>query len=363
MEDGGSKFPNGHRSVDRTGNSDYLDIIKPIKERNVAYDDRSVKPMSASLMRARIATKILAGLYEDVPTMLTSAIRLAVELPGGKGHAGPPYPFTIGVSPAWCSGLNGAKLVASGKLDLVWLNPSIIPSMAVRGAGPFKRKHPLRALAVFPSWDRLVIAVSPKLGVRTMEELIKKKPKMRVSIAVNDCVDFAIKFLLKAHGISQRDFVKWGGRVDEVVRPSNPHRREGIVSGKLEMVIDEGMDSWGDVAVEHGMIFLSYSEPVLRKLEKYGFQRARVDGGRVAGINEPTTVVDFSGWPIVVHKKFPDDLAYHIAGVLDKIREEIPYDAATTPSMNSLCTNTEAGPLDFPLHPGAERYYRGKGYL
>jgi hypothetical protein len=38
--------------------------------------------MSASLMRARIATRILSGLYEDVPTMLTSAIRLMVELPG-----------------------------------------------------------------------------------------------------------------------------------------------------------------------------------------------------------------------------------------------------------------------------------------
>jgi len=45
-------------------------------ENEVSYDDRSVKSMSASLMRARIATKILAGLYEDVPTMLTSAIRL-----------------------------------------------------------------------------------------------------------------------------------------------------------------------------------------------------------------------------------------------------------------------------------------------
>ena len=215
----------------------------------MAYDDRSVKPMSASLMRARIATKILSGLYEDVPTLLTSAIRLMVELPGGSANSGPPYPFTIGVSPAWCSGLNGAKLVASGKLDLVWLNPSIIPSMAVRGVGPFRRKYPLRALAVFPSWDRLVIAVSPKLGVSTMEELIEKKPKMNVSIAVNDCVDFAIKTLLKAHGISQRDFIKWGGTVDEVVRPSNPHRRDGIVSGDVHMVIDEGMDSWGDVAV------------------------------------------------------------------------------------------------------------------
>jgi TRAP-type uncharacterized transport system substrate-binding protein len=329
----------------------------------VAYDDRSVKPMSASLMRARIATKILSCLYEEVPTLLTSAIRLMVELPGGQARKGPPYPFTIGVSPAWCSGLNGAKLLASGKLDLVWLNPSIIPSMAVRGVGPFEKKHPLRALAVFPSWDRLVIAVSPRLGVNSMEELIARKPKMRVSIAVNDCVDFAIKCLLKAHGISRRDFVRWGGKVEEVVRPSNPQRRQGIISGRLDMIIDEGMDSWGDVAVEHGMKFLSYSEPVLDKLEKYGFKRARLDHGRIAGINEPTTVVDFSGWPIVVRRNFPDELAYHIAGVLDKIREEIPFDAAETPSMRQLCTDTEAGPLDFPLHPGAERYYRERGYL
>jgi len=329
----------------------------------MSYDDRSVKPMSSSLKRARIAARIFAGLYEDVPTMLTSAVRLMVELPGGKTHSGPPYPFTIGVSPAWCSGLNGAKLVSSGKLDIVWLNPSAIPSMAVRGIGPFRKASPLRALAVFPSWDRLVIAVSPRLGVRSMEELISKKPKMNVSIAVNDCVDFAIRYLLKCHGISQNDFTAWGGTVDKVVRPSNPHRREGIVSGTLDMVIDEGLDSWGELAVAHGMIFLSYSEAVLRKLETYGFQRARLDHGRVAGIVEPTMVVDFSGWPIVVHEKFPDDLAYHIVGVVDKIREEIPYDAPETPSMKQLCSNTEAGPLNFPLHPGAERYYRERGYL
>ena len=41
----------------------------------MAYDDRSIKPMSASLMRARIAARLFAGLYETVPTLLTSAGR------------------------------------------------------------------------------------------------------------------------------------------------------------------------------------------------------------------------------------------------------------------------------------------------
>jgi TRAP-type uncharacterized transport system substrate-binding protein len=52
-----------------------------------------------------------------------------------------------------------------------------------------------------------------------------------------------------------------------------------------------------------------------------------------------------------------------IAGLLDTIDEEIPYNAGETPWSQQLCTHTEAGPPDFPLHPGAERYYREKGHL
>lgn len=330
----------------------------------VAYDDSSVKPMSASLMRARIATRIVAGLYEDVPKLMTSAVRLMVELPGSSQEAGPPYPFTCAVSPAWCSGVRGARLVGTGKIDLGWLNPSAIASMAFRGKGPFRRPYPLRAIAVFPSWDRLVIAVSRKLGVGSMEELKKKRPAMRVAVAKNDCVDFAVRALLGAHGLKLQSFVEWGGTVEPVERPSNPRRLQGIASGEIHMVIDEGMDSWGQTALDHGMLFLPFSEKVLTRLERYGFRRARLGGGRLHGeIPETTEVADYSGWPIVVHEGVAEELAYHVAAVLDRIHDEIPYDAAQPPPMATLCRDTPEGPLDIPLHPGAERYYRERGYL
>ncbi len=330
----------------------------------MVYDDRSVKPMSASLMRAKIATRLLAGLYEDVPTLMTSAVRLMVEMPGSSREGGPPYPFTFAVSPAWCSGIEGARLVGSRKLDIVWLNPSVIATMAYLGKGPFRRSSPLRALAVFPSWDRLVVAVSGKLGIRSMEELKEKRPALRVSVADNDCVNFAIRALLKVHGLKLESFTEWGGVVEPVVRPSNPRRREGIISGEIDVVIDEGMDSWGQVALDHGMVFLPFSEKALAKLERYGFQRVPLAGGRLKGnIPESTVVVDFSGWPIIMHASLPDELAYHMAAVLDRLREEIPYDSAQVPPMSSLCRSTEDGPLNIPLHPGAERYYREHGYL
>jgi len=330
----------------------------------MAYDDRSVKPMSASLMRARIAARLFAGLYENVPTLLTSAVRLAVEMPGGSRHSGAPYPFTFAVRPAWCSGLKGARLVGAGKLDVVWINPSVITTMAYLGKGPFRRAYPLRALAVFPSWDRLVIAVSPKLGIRSMEELKEKRPAMRVSVAKNDCVDFAIAALLKAHGLTLNSFVEWGGAVEPVERPSNPRRRDGIISGEMDMVIDEGLDSWGQLGLDHGMIFLPFSEKALKKLERYGFTRAPLAGGRLKGeIPTSTTVVDYSGWPIVTREDFPEELAYQFVAVLDQLREQFPYDSAEIPPMSSFCRTTGQGPLDIPLQPGAERYYRERGYL
>jgi len=316
------------------------------------------------MMRARIATKMLAGLYETVPALLTTAVRLMVELPGSPHEPGPPYPFTFAVSPAMYSGLKGARLVGTGKVEIGWLNPSVIATMAHLGKGPFRRSYPLRALAVFPHWDRLVIAVSRDLGIQSIEELKAKRPALRVSVAENDCINFAIHALLRANGLKLASFTEWGGSIDPLVRPSNPRRREGIISGEIDMVIDEGVNSWGHLALEHGMVFLPFSKKVLGRLERQGFKRAPMASDRFTGkLQEPTEVIDFSGWPIVVHADFPEELAYRLTAVLDDIHEEIPYDAAQIPAMSSLCRSTEAGPLGVPLHPGAERYYREKGYL
>jgi uncharacterized protein len=330
----------------------------------MAYDDRSVKGMSSSLMRARIGTKLLSGLYDSVPTLMTSAIRLMVDLPGASSAAGPPYAFNISISPAWCSGIKGARLVARGKIDIGWINPSIIASMAYHGRGPFRSPMPLRVLAVFPSWDRLVVAVSARHGIRSMAELIEKRPALRVSVADNDCVNFAIKAALRAHGLSFQSFEDWGGAVEPVVRPSNPRRIEGIASGEVDAVIDEGLTSWAPTAVQHEMNFLHFSPKAMTWLDRYGFGRAPLDGPIFEGkLKDPVEAVDFSGWPIVTRADLPEELAYHIVGVIEQMREDIPYDTPGIPPMKHFCSDTPDGPLDIPLHPGAERYYREKGHL
>ena len=116
--------------------------------------------------------------------------------------------------------------------------------------------------------------------------------------------------------------------------------------------------------MQQGWVFLPFSKKALARLAGYGFKRAPLAGGRLHGsFDGPTEVIDYSGWPIVTHAELPDDIAYHMIGVLERIREEIPYDSAQIPPMSSFCRSSEESPLDIPLHPGAERYYREKGYL
>ena len=49
---------------------------------------------------------------------------------------------------------------------------------------------------------------------------------------------------------------------------------------------------------------------------------------------------------------------------LDARRDTIPSDEGTPPlPVHLMCKDTREGPLDIPLHPAAEAFWRERGYL
>jgi TRAP-type uncharacterized transport system substrate-binding protein len=77
--------------------------------------------------------------------------------------------------------------------------------------------------------------------------------------------------------------------------------------------------------------------------------------------NIPT--IDFSGWPMVVRADMPNDVAYALCEALEIRRKVIPTDNFKPLRISQLCANDAEGPFDVPLHPGAKRFYRERGYL
>jgi TRAP-type uncharacterized transport system substrate-binding protein len=73
--------------------------------------------------------------------------------------------------------------------------------------------------------------------------------------------------------------------------------------------------------------------------------------------------VDFSGWPMIVHARMPDDVAYALCEAIEQRKDVFPTDNYRPLDIAQLCANDEQAPYDAPLHAGAQRFYRERGFL
>ncbi|MCY4488546.1 MAG: hypothetical protein OXF11_15750 [Deltaproteobacteria bacterium] len=262
------------------------------------------------------------------------------------------------------------KMLADGKISMAWINPSASVTLAYKGKGPLEGRMPLRTIAVFPSWDAMGFAVHESTGITSLKQIVRERIPLRLSTGptgkrslVDTPVAYTVASVLQAAGMSIADIRKWGGRIQSVTRPSHPDRRAAIENGKVNAVFDEGIKSWGQTAVDNGFRYLSIDGPVLRRLKAMGYREAVLPKNHFKGMTEDVTTVDFSGWPMVVRKDMPDEVAYALCEALELRRKTIPTDNFKPLSVAQLCANDEEAPYDVPLHPGAKRFYRERGYL
>ena len=257
--------------------------------------------------------------------------------------------------------------MAGGEVALAIVNPSATLTLAYRGTGPFSEPLPVSTIAVIPSRDEYVFAVSSKTGLRTFDEIAAAKPRLR--IGVRDQRDHSLHFMLddimRVSGFSRDDVAAWGGEfrfTGGVPDPESPKFR-ALVDGTLDAVWDEGADEWLPAALAAGMTILSLSEPAVQRLEKLGYRRAVLAASRYPQLPSDVLTVDFSGWPVFVHAGVSDDLVTQICAALRKRVGDIPWQEDAPLTIERMVRNAADAPYDVPLHPAAERYWREQGVL
>ena len=265
-------------------------------------------------------------------------------------------------------GTGPALLVGQKKYSFGFGNPVGLSAMAYLGRGFYKKKIPLRAIGVFPTWDRLIFAVRRDTGIQSLEEVKQKKYPLRISTRRRGKLQttiYAIEEVLKAYGMSYRDIEKWGGKIIEAPNPSGPVRREHIQSGEADAVFDEGIKSWGPTALNAGMRFLPINDAAAKHMTKIGFPSAMLTRKHYPKLEDDIRCVDFSGWTYFCHADLLNHIAYNMAKAVDLCYKKIPVDHfdKRPMTMREFCRSGEAGQLNIPLHPGAKKYFREKGYL
>jgi TRAP-type uncharacterized transport system substrate-binding protein len=256
--------------------------------------------------------------------------------------------------------------VASDEVQVAIINPAGVLALALRGKGPFKSPIPLRAITVIPSPDQLAFAVAERTGMKSLADIRERRFPLRISIRgqMDHSLHLVVKEVLSAVGFSLDDIVSWGGHVRyDAGLPNTPTRLGAVLRGEADMIIDEAVRSWVDAAVESEMRILPFDEPLLEKLEGLGFRRAVIPKASYTKLKEDVPTLDFSGFPVYTHVNVPDTIVTSICSALEARKEKIPWQEEGPLPLNRMCRDTPEGPLNIPLHPAAERFWRARGYL
>jgi TRAP-type uncharacterized transport system substrate-binding protein len=333
---------------------------------------------NAKIQRAKGLLELAAAMYEtSLSFQTTRAAEQVLQTESRVGHE-----LNLSLIAASREGSNSVNLsfaadsfaelkgVADGKYALVWVNPSAAATLAYRGTGPFRRKLPLRVIATFPSYDVMGFAVHKSTGMTSLSQIKKELFPLRLSTNVTaqhaltaSPTMFTVTAVMKAAGFTLADLRKWGGKVQSVSRPSHPDRREAIQNGTVNAVFDEGIKSWGQTALDNGFVYLPIEGQVLRRLSSMGYRTSVVPKSRFRGMPADVATVDFSGWPMVVRADMSNNVAYALCEAIEKRKDVIPTDNFKPLDIGQLCANDEEAPYNIPLHPGARRFYRERGYL
>lgn len=257
-------------------------------------------------------------------------------------------------------------IVAAGEMQLAISNPAMYLALALRGTGPFTRPIALRAITVIPSPDQLAFAVTDRTGLKSLHDVRERRYPLRVSMrgqrdhALHPIVDE----VLAAAGFSLGDIVSWGGQVryDDGL-PMRSNRFGAMQRGEVDMIVDEAVRGWIDTAAGAGMRVLPLDEEMLAKLEGIGLRRAVILRERYPNLREDVPTLDFSGFAVYTHESVPDRVITAICAALEARKDRIGWQEPGPLPLERMCRDTADGPLVIPLHPAAEKFWRGRGYL
>ena len=316
----------------------------------------SSRSIARDAIRSRLVLEVAAEMVEQADWSDRQA-RVSLRPQGGDR-------WTVNMIAS--DGPAALDMVARGEMQLAISNPAMYLALALRGTGPYKTPIPLRAITVIPSPDQLAFAVTEKTGLRSLHEIRERRMPLRVSVRGQR--DHALHPIthevLQAVGFSLDDIVSWGGQVryDDGL-PIKDNRLGAMQRGEVDMIIDEAVRGWANQALAAGMRILPLDESVIAKMESLGLRRAVMPAARYPGLGTDLPTLDFSGFAVYTHADVADAVITSICAALEARKERIGWQEPGPLPVEYGCRDTDDGPLVIPLHPAAERFWRGQGYL
>jgi TRAP transporter TAXI family solute receptor len=208
----------------------------------------------------------------------------------------------------------------------------------------------------------LVAVASRKLALGSIREIKDRKLPIRMfTQPVGSLGEFAGRQLLRAAGVSYADIKSWGGSTQHVGYNVIVDAFKDGRADVLFAVVTPKHPSVSEIVNSVDVRFIGLDPATVAGLAPLGYSAATMPADTFKGQAEPVKTVGFPT-VLITNKELPDALAYTVTKTVVDNKDALVRGHAGLVEFDPRAA-WQPDKVGIPLHPGAERLYREKGWM
>jgi uncharacterized protein len=262
----------------------------------------------------------------------------------------------------FAGGVGNAKLVAKNETPLA-LSFTVTNRWAREGREAYDAKlENLRGLVGGLDTYYLVAISARKLGIASLREIKERKLPVRLfSQPVGSLGEFASRQLLREYGMTYADLKSWGG--------ATTHVNYNIVvdafkDGRADLmiaVVTPKHPSITEITTFSDVTFLPLELERIKGLGALGYKPATMPAETFKNQRDAVNTVGFPT-VLITNQELPEPVAYTVTRTILENKDALVRGHAGLAEFDPQ-TAWRPEEVGLPLHPGAERAYREKGWM
>jgi len=272
-----------------------------------------------------------------------------------------PAGSNVDVKP-FAGGVGNPKLVAKNETPLA-LSFTVTNRWAFEGREAYDTKlENLRGLVGGLDTYYLVAVVQKKLNVNALKDIKDKKLGVRLyTQPIGALGEFGGRQLLRAYGIAYTDLKAWGGSTTHVGYNVIVDAFKDGRADLLLAVVTPKHPSVTELTTFSDVKFLAIEPDTIKALAPLGYTAATMAANTFKNQPEPVNTVGFPT-VLITNKDLPEPVAYAVTKTVIDNKEALVRGHAGLAQFDPK-TAWQPDKVGVPLHPGAERAYREKGWM
>ena len=223
--------------------------------------------------------------------------------------------------------------------------------------GPRKQ---LRMVANIQEPSYFLVAVKADSGITDLHQILEKRMPVKI-MASTGIGGLSAPAVLEYFGLTKEKMQSLGGELRTRTEPEQRKNLDVVIGwAALENAPEYNM--WYETSQKYDLKYLELPKDLREKMVKeFDLEEQNIPVGLLRGIDHSFPVVARTGNVIYGRTDMPDDFAYTLAKAMDEHQDLLQW---ANSGMNfSYNIHNVWKAFGVPLHPGAARYYKEKGYM